>query len=75
METLCYKKHHFFGKPKNSIPKTNSSSHLKLDGWNTFSFPFGAWGVSAYFLPAFSRLLVLGSVFHTFGQLAKPCQA
>ena len=24
-----------------TLPETNSS-HLKMDGWNTFSFPFGA---------------------------------
>ena len=24
----------------NTLPETNSS-HLKMDGWNTFSFPFG----------------------------------
>ena len=26
--------------PGCTLPKTNSS-HLKMDGWNTFSFPFG----------------------------------
>ena len=29
-----------------TLPETNSS-HLKMDGWNTFSFPFGEF--SAYF--------------------------
>ena len=38
--------------------ETNSElEHLKMDGWNTFSFPFGA------FRPIFrGELLVLGSV-------------
>ena len=40
-----------------TLPKTNSS-HLEMDGWNTFSFPFGA------FRPIFrgKLLFVLGSV-------------
>ena len=25
-----------------TLPETNSS-HLKMDGWNTIAFPFGAW--------------------------------
>ncbi len=34
---------HFFFNLKNSstLPETNSS-HLKMDGWNTRTFPFGA---------------------------------
>ena len=40
-----------------TLPETNSS-HLKMDDWNTFSFPFGV----AYF--QVRLLLVLGSVNH-----------
>lgn len=30
-----------------TLPVTNSL-HLKMDGWNTFSFPFGAFGVCLF---------------------------
>ena len=38
-----------------TLPETNSS-HLKMDGWKTFSFPFGARRNLA------GIMLVLGSV-------------
>ena len=42
---------------KYTLPKTNSSHLIKMDGWNTFSFPFG--GVKR---PIFRcELLVSGS--------------
>ena len=28
-----------------TLPETNGKSHLKMDGWNTFSFPFGVWPI------------------------------
>ena len=29
---------------QDTLPETNSkASHLKMHGWNTFSFPFGAF--------------------------------
>ena len=56
----------FFVTRKNGgvqIPETYSKfKHLKMDGWNTFSFPFGAKGL---FLGA---ILVSGSVI-VFKQL------
>ena len=42
-------------KFRNTLPETNSSSPLKMGGWNTFSFPFGA------FKPIFRWLLLLVS--------------
>ncbi len=41
---------------KYTLPETNSS-HLKMDGWNTFSFPFGALNG-----PFSGDTLVLGKV-------------
>ena len=44
------------GPKPTTLPETNSKRHLKMDGWNTFSFPFGI-------LPIFrGELLVSGSV-------------
>ncbi len=40
-----------------TLPETNMTSHLKMDGWSTFSFPFGDF---AYF--QVHLLLVSGSV-------------
>ena len=39
-----------------TLPETNSKRHLKMDGWNTFSFPFGSRPIFRY------DLLVSGSV-------------
>ena len=52
-----------------TLPETNSS-HLKMNGWNTFSFPFGA-------RPIFrGKPLVSGSVWEKkapqFATLASP---
>ena len=44
-----------------TLPETNSS-HLKMDGWNTFSFPYGAKGL-------FSGALAVSFRECTFWQL------
>ena len=43
----------------NALPKTNSSP-LNMDGWNTFSFPFGARPI----FRGYVDLLVSGSVIY-----------
>ena len=45
-----YATYHLLGEPETTIElelnctplKLTASLHLKMDGWNTFSFPFGA---------------------------------
>ena len=49
------------GSSKVLVPSLKLTfSHLKMDGWNTFSFPFGAF--NGLFSGA-NLLLVLGRVF------------